>query len=62
MKVRKLFWEKYLEEDWSIYIYIFTDEVVFKEEKWEAENGLQKAKNMLYLQWNLNAKWCMGWY
>ena len=28
MKERKLFWEKYLEEDWSKYI--FTDEVVFK--------------------------------
>ena len=34
MKARKLFWEKYLMEDWSKYI--FTDEVVSKEEKWEA--------------------------
>ena len=31
MKARKFFWEKYLEEDWSKYI--FTDEVVFKGEK-----------------------------
>ena len=28
MKARKLFWEKYLEEDLSKYI--FTDKVVFK--------------------------------
>ena len=31
MKARKLFWEKYLEEDWSKYK--FTDEVVFKGRK-----------------------------
>ena len=31
MKAKKLFWEKYLEEDWLKYI--FTDEVVFKGEK-----------------------------
>ena len=54
MKAIKLFWEKYLEVDWSKYI--FTDEAVLKEEKWEAENGHQKVKNMLYLWWNPNAK------
>ena len=54
MKARKLFWEKYLEEDWSKYL--FTDEVVFKGGKMRSRNGLQKVKNMLYLQWNLNAK------
>ena len=31
MKARKLFWEKYLEEDWSKYK--FTDKVVFKGRK-----------------------------
>ena len=39
MKVRKLFWDKYLEDDWSKYI--FTDVVVFEEEmrsrKWTTE-------------------------
>ena len=45
MKARELFCDKYLEEDLSKYI--FTDEVVFKGGKWEEENGLQKAKNML---------------
>ena len=45
MKARELHCDKYLEEDLSKYI--FTDEVVFKGEKWEEENGLQKAKNML---------------
>ena len=58
MKARKLFWEKYLEEDWSKYK--FTDEVVYKGGKWEAENGLLKAKNMLYLQWNLKTKLMNG--
>ena len=54
IKARKLFWEKYSEEDLSKYK--FTNEVVFKGRKWEAENGLQKARNMLYMRWNLNAK------
>ena len=45
MKARELFCDKYLEEDLSKYI--FTDEVVFKGGKWEEENGVQKAKNML---------------
>ena len=36
MKARKLFWNKYLKEDWSKYI--FTDEVVFKGGKCKAEN------------------------
>ena len=42
MKARKLFWDKYLEEDWSKYV--FTDEVVFKEEKWEVKMDSRKRK------------------
>ena len=48
MKVRKLFWEKCLEEDWSN-IHWWS---CFKGGKWEAENELQKEINMLYLRWN----------
>ena len=48
MNERKLFWEKYLEEDLSKCI--FTDEVVFKGGKMRNKNGIQKAKNILYLQ------------
>ena len=43
-KTRKLFWEKYLEEDLSKYIYIFIDEVVFKGGKMRRIKRLHKAK------------------
>ena len=48
MKARKLFWEKYLEEDLLKYIHLLMN-LFSKEEKLEAENGLQNEKNMLYL-------------
>ena len=44
MKARELFWEKYLEKDWFKYKYKFTDEVVFKGRKWEAEKDSRKRK------------------
>ena len=53
MKVRRLFWEECLEEGWSIYP---LTKLFSKEKKWEAGNVHQKAKNMLYLRRNLDAK------
>ena len=47
MIVRKLFWEKCLEEDWSKYI--LTDEAVFKGKKIRSRKWAPKTKNMLYV-------------
>ena len=58
MKARKLFWEKYLEED--PLKYIFTDEVVFKGGKMRSRKWTPESKNLLYLGWNLNAKLMHG--
>ena len=47
MKARKLFWDNYLEENWSN---IFTDEVVFKGEKMRSRSGFQNVKSIIYLR------------